>query len=64
VGLNLGNVGALSIRLADAGIGPGTTYTVDVTTDGPTALTLLAPDGGATHVQLAAGRQHLIESSH
>src|SRR5205807_3004573 len=48
IGLNLGNVGALSIRLADAGIGPRTTYAVDVTTDGPTTLTLLGPDGGAT----------------
>jgi pimeloyl-ACP methyl ester carboxylesterase len=63
IGLNLGNVGALSIRLADAGIGPHTTYTVDVATDGPTTLTLVGPDGGATRVQVAAGRQHLVESS-
>jgi hypothetical protein len=59
----LGNVGALSIRLADAGIGPHTTYTIDVATDGPTTLTLVGPDGGATRVQVAAGRQHLVEST-
>jgi pimeloyl-ACP methyl ester carboxylesterase len=63
IGLDLGNVGALSIRLADAGIGPRTTYTVDVTTDGPTTLTLVGPEGGARRVQIAAGHQHLVERS-
>jgi hypothetical protein len=63
IGLDLGNVGALSIRLADAGIGPRTTYAVDVTTDGPTTLTLVGPEGGATRVQIAAGHQHLVERS-
>ena len=48
--LALANVGALSVDLAAAGIGPGQPYRVDVTSDGPVALTL-----GARTLHLAGG---------
>ena len=54
--LQLTNVGALTIDLSQAGIASGS-YTLDVQTDGPVAITL-----GARTLHLAAGNSHLYET--
>lgn len=55
--LHLTNMAALTIDLSKAGIAPGRSYTVDVQTDGPVAITL-----GARTLHLAPGASQLHEA--
>jgi dienelactone hydrolase len=57
--MSLGNVGALTVRLSDAGVRPGEACLIDVGTDGPVTVTFVRGDGTTTQAQFDAGSHDL-----